>query len=273
MCSQQAGTLRKFGSASTPGPNEGTVGGGTPTAPVWFPSDLSKFRENRMANPTRRPADREDTAKISFQGAESALPFALEESESPTAPGTSPLVSVAPVTNGVASGSPPEPAITGAAKPDLDPFDPARLRLSQDFASAVGVRKVLSMVPVKKPEKTWWIRTHSSPDYRLQTGLLELKEERETYLVDPALWPALAAEPAFGPRLLVTSLSRQGVVFLWPPSPARTGRRTPGTNRPWTRPSGPDPTGSGSMPTWRWGRTGSRNRRPSGTTRHGLTFR
>jgi hypothetical protein len=30
------------------------------------------------------------------------------------------------------------------------------------------------------------------------------------------LWPELASEPTFGPRLLVTSINRQGVLFLWP---------------------------------------------------------
>jgi hypothetical protein len=100
--------------------------------------------------------------------------------------------------------------------PDDDPFDPDRLRLSQDFAAAVGVRKLLTTVPVRKPDKTWWVRTHADPAYRLQTGLLELKEERETYLVDRELWPALVTEPAFAPQLLVTSINRQGVLFLWP---------------------------------------------------------
>jgi hypothetical protein len=46
--------------------------------------------------------------------------------------------------------------------------------------------------------------------------VLELKEDREIYLVAPALWPALASEPTFSPRLLVTAVNRQGTLFLWP---------------------------------------------------------
>src|SRR5262249_17913122 len=42
------------------------------------------------------------------------------------------------------------------------------------------------------------------------------KEDRETYLVAPALWPALVAESTFSPRALFTAVSRQGVTFLWP---------------------------------------------------------
>ena len=97
-----------------------------------------------------------------------------------------------------------------------NPFDPAALRLSQDFAAGLGVKKALLTVPVRKPDKTWFVRVHPAEDYRLQTAALELKEERETYLVDRALWPELATEATFSPRLLLTAVNRQGVLFLWP---------------------------------------------------------
>ena len=98
----------------------------------------------------------------------------------------------------------------------LSQFDPARLRLSQDFGAAVGVKKALLTVPVRKPSKEWFVQTHPSEDYRIQTAVLELKEDRETYLVDPELWPELSTESTFGPRAIFTSITRQGVVFLWP---------------------------------------------------------
>src|SRR5262245_60331609 len=97
-----------------------------------------------------------------------------------------------------------------------NPFDPASLRLGQDFAAGLGVKKALLTVPVRKPDKAWFVRVHPDEAYRLQTYVLELKEERETYLVVPALWPSLAAEPTFSPRALFTAVSRQGVLFLWP---------------------------------------------------------
>jgi hypothetical protein len=102
---------------------------------------------------------------------------------------------------------------TAAAAPD--PFDPAALRLSHDF-TALGVKKALLTVPVRKPDKSWWVRVHPSADYALQTAVVELKEERETYLVAPALWPDLTAEATFSPRALFTAANRQGVLFLWP---------------------------------------------------------
>lgn len=122
-------------------------------------------------------------------------------------------------------GDGPVPTVPG---PSADPFDPARLRLSQDFGADLGIRRVLNRVPVDKPNKAWWVRTHPDEAFRLQTGLLELKEERERYLVNPSLWGALATEPAFYPAILITSISRQGVVFLWPIRlPGPDGRANP----------------------------------------------
>ena len=97
-----------------------------------------------------------------------------------------------------------------------DPFDLTRLRLSQDFQSAAGVKKVLTTVPVRKPSKEWWIKTHHDPAYRFETCVIELKEDSELYLVDQPLWDELVGESTFGPRALFTTMNRQGVVFLWP---------------------------------------------------------
>ncbi len=109
-------------------------------------------------------------------------------------------------------------AMAGAdvAKPEVDPFDLTSLRLTQDFASAVGVKKLVTTIPVKKPSKEWFVRTHPDPTYWLQTAVVELKEDRETYLVAPGLWPELASDATFSPRELVTAINRQGVLFLWP---------------------------------------------------------
>jgi hypothetical protein len=100
--------------------------------------------------------------------------------------------------------------------PVVDPFDPSRLRLSQDFVAAAGVKKVLNTIPVRKPSKEWFVMTHPDPSYRIQTCVVELKEDSETYLVDPSLWPELAGESTFSPRALMTAINRQGVLFLWP---------------------------------------------------------
>jgi hypothetical protein len=120
-----------------------------------------------------------------------------------------PAVGPVPGDNGQ---TPPAPS-TKPAAPDLF-ADLSALRLSQDFAATVGVKKALLTVPVRKPAKEWFVRT--SPALRIETAVLELKEDRETYLVTPALWSELASESTFGPRALFAAMNRQNVLFVWP---------------------------------------------------------
>jgi hypothetical protein len=102
------------------------------------------------------------------------------------------------------------------AAPAPDPFDPASLRLSHAMTAALGVKKALLTVPTRKPDRSWFVRVHPDPAYRLETAVIELKEDRETYLVAQSLWSELATETTFSPRLLQTAINRQGVLFLWP---------------------------------------------------------
>lgn len=106
----------------------------------------------------------------------------------------------------------PAPALDHAT----DPFDPAALRLSGTADRVIGTRPVLVTAPVRKPDKSWFVRVHPDPDYGLETMLIDLKADREMYLVDRSLWSALACEPLLKPYRLVAALSRQGVNFLWP---------------------------------------------------------
>jgi hypothetical protein len=41
--------------------------------------------------------------------------------------------------------------------PTATPFDPAMLRLDQSYADTVGVKKHLKTVPVRKPDRTWFV--------------------------------------------------------------------------------------------------------------------
>ena len=95
-----------------------------------------------------------------------------------------------------------------------NPFDPSRLRLSQNFAESVGVKKALLTVPVRKPGRQDFVRVHPDESFRLETAVLELKEDRETYLVDPNIWHELPGEIV--PKVLCTTINRQGVLTLWP---------------------------------------------------------
>src|SRR5215472_14724976 len=92
----------------------------------------------------------------------------------------------------------------------LNPFDPASLRLDPAYAETIGVRKLLITVPVRKPNRQEFVRVHPDPMYRLSpAAIIELKEEREIYLVAPSLAQALPNE--FVPAILFTAISRQGV--------------------------------------------------------------
>jgi hypothetical protein len=99
--------------------------------------------------------------------------------------------------------------------PGPDPFNPESLRLSETFSAAVGVRKALLSVPVRKPANSWFVRVHGDPTYRLQTAVIELKEDREIYLIAQPLWSEMSTEITFKPKLLTTAINKQGVVFLW----------------------------------------------------------
>lgn len=92
--------------------------------------------------------------------------------------------------------------------------DPAKLRLTQDFGALAGVKKHITVIQVRKPGPQDFFRVHPKPDYSLQTALLEFKDDREVYLVDPELWPALPGE--LTPKVLYLTLTRQGVLRLWP---------------------------------------------------------
>jgi hypothetical protein len=164
----------------------------------------SNTRRYRKANPDAYPASEPDD--------QDGLPFDRDGSDVSMAPDVQANGQAA--SNGQAEGH--AEAVADRANPEADPFELASLRLSQDFASAVGVKRLITTIPVRKPSREWFVRTHPDPAYRLQTAVLELKEDRETYLVSPRLWPELTSEATFSPRLLVASITRQGDVFLWP---------------------------------------------------------
>jgi len=100
---------------------------------------------------------------------------------------------------------------TQAIANDSNPFKSLdRLRLDQNFS--VGVRKVITTIPVKSPSRDAFIRVH--PELALETYLLEMKDDRESYLVDSPLWSSLSKELV--PKILVPAITAQGLLFLWP---------------------------------------------------------
>jgi hypothetical protein len=108
-----------------------------------------------------------------------------------------------------------------AAKPEIpDPFDLENLRLNPSYVETAGVKKLRNTVPARRPSPQDFVRVHPDPTYRENFGMIELKDDREDYLVLPHLLPQLPGEIVF--KTIFTAINRQGVVFLWPvrlPSP------------------------------------------------------
>jgi hypothetical protein len=122
-----------------------------------------------------------------------------------------------------------DPAILAAQQstgpvPALDGMSVADLRLDQNFVETAGVKKLLTTVPVRKPSPQDYNRVHPDPTFRSVVGLIELKDDREIYLLSPAMVQELPGE--FYAATLYTAINRQGVVFLWPVRlPAKDGKQ------------------------------------------------
>jgi hypothetical protein len=68
-----------------------------------------------------------------------------------------------------------------------DPYDLSNLRLNQSFVELAAVKKLLTSVPVRKPNPQDFIRVHPDPQYRAALVIIELRDDRETYLVRPSI--------------------------------------------------------------------------------------
>jgi hypothetical protein len=98
--------------------------------------------------------------------------------------------------------------------PAPDPFDLTSLRLNPSFIETAGVKKLLTTVPARRPNKQEYVRVHPSPDYRENFAMIDLIDDDEDYLVRPEMLPDLAGEVVY--KTIFTAINRQGVLFLWP---------------------------------------------------------
>src|SRR5262245_13774697 len=131
-----------------------------------------------------------------------------------------------------APAAPATPPVPSEAAPD--PFDPARLRLAMDIFANLGVKKEILTVVVRKPAPDEWVRVQPDPEYRQIGILIERRDERAFYWLDPSLAEVVQHEKMARPRLLVTAINRHGAVFLWPLSlPDAAGRWVPGAETLW----------------------------------------
>ena len=98
---------------------------------------------------------------------------------------------------------------------NTDPFDAASLRLDASFTEGTAVKRVWTTIPVGKPGKQDFFRVHPGEEFQLRpAAIIELKDEREIYLVPPALAAELSGEVITVE--LFTVINRQNVIRLWP---------------------------------------------------------
>jgi hypothetical protein len=108
--------------------------------------------------------------------------------------------------------------------PQNSPF--SSLRLTQNFGETLGVKKVLTTVPVGRPSKDRFFRTHKSPNMVFPAMLLENKATNEVYLASAPIAGVLGT--LVRPVELHAAIDRQGNPSLIPvPLPDQNGNRNP----------------------------------------------
>lgn len=105
-------------------------------------------------------------------------------------------------------------------------FDLDALRLPQNFGEALGVKKLITRIPIRKPIKTEFFRVRPGEAWHFQTMILEIKEESETYLLGQSVWEIVPE--LLRPAVLHVAIDRQNNLFMIPvPLPGQDGRRNP----------------------------------------------
>lgn len=107
-----------------------------------------------------------------------------------------------------------------------DAFDIEKLRIPVAYGATYGVKKLLITVPVARPPRTLFIRTHPDPLMVLPVAIYEDKTNNTTYLISPAI---ASAFPDIPRRVeLYRAIDRQGNQRLIPvPLPGPDGQRNP----------------------------------------------
>jgi hypothetical protein len=106
-----------------------------------------------------------------------------------------------------------EPTATSDAAP-LDPFAPENLRLDQSFLETGGGKKLLTTIPVRKPNKQTFFRVRPGQEWREMFPIIDLKDDREEYIVVRELVPELQTEIVY--KQLCLAITRQGTLFFLP---------------------------------------------------------
>ncbi|WP_107496966.1 hypothetical protein [Thalassobius sp. I31.1] len=92
-------------------------------------------------------------------------------------------------------------------------FDPSQFKLDTLVDPMLVTEALLTNIPVQKPNRQQFIRTHSDADYTYDAAVLEY--DGETYLVAANMLAALEGEYR-AVRLQLAIARHSTVPFLWP---------------------------------------------------------
>jgi hypothetical protein len=81
-------------------------------------------------------------------------------------------------------------------------------------AEQVGQQRIVTRVPIEKPGKLVYFRTH--PTDKVETYIVEDKENRDIYYVLPEMRDEIVAQGLHRPVLLARVITKQAVNMLWP---------------------------------------------------------
>lgn len=105
-------------------------------------------------------------------------------------------------------------------------LDLTKLTLTQNFSQLAGVKKVITTVPTRKPNKQLWLRVRSGAEWQVQVLTLTMQDTGDVYFVHPDLYGELADDVR--PMMLYLYITRDGTLCLWPVSlPSEDGRLNP----------------------------------------------
>ncbi len=96
----------------------------------------------------------------------------------------------------------------------LGGFNLEDIKLSQDFASEGGAKKLFTTIPARKPDKQHFFRVHADLEYEIPVATIELKADNEIYVVHPAVAEELMGEVKI--QKLCVGITRHKVLFVWP---------------------------------------------------------
>ena len=141
----------------------------------------------------------------------------------------------------------------------IDPIDPPSssdfddLKLPQNFDELLHAKRVLTAVPLRKPAKHDWVRTH--PTWEQRAPVLKLTGERdEFWILKNALVPGVPSDLVVG-MMFIPYITRQGAIAMWPLRMPAVGRADAWATPPWISPTRREPSGcrstaiNGSAPT------------------------